>query len=112
MTEILTDQGKKTQLKIELAVVIDAGVYFVKGTYNLEGVGPLTMTTLRRATKIYSFIGLPHYPDLMACATNLANGKTVVSQQLITYGKSCVELRFQSFKAKFDVELKPVASSF
>lgn len=34
---------KKIQLKMELASIIDAGEYFVKGTYNLEGDGPLAL---------------------------------------------------------------------
>ena len=39
LLEILNDSVKKVQLRIELAVIIDAGELFVKGTYNLEGDG-------------------------------------------------------------------------
>ena len=45
LREILTDTVKKVQLKMELAVVIDAGEPFVKGTYNLEGDGAMVLTT-------------------------------------------------------------------
>ena len=103
---------KKIQLRIELAVVIDAGEFFVKGTYNLEGDGPLALTTYEELRKIYNFISLPHYPNLMACARNLASGDATVEQQLIIYAKSCVEPGFQYFKEKFDGELRPVVSFF
>ena len=48
----------------------------------------------------------------MACARNLANGNATAEQQLITYGKSCVQPGFEYFKAKFEGELKPVVSFF
>ena len=109
---ILTDSMKKIQLKMELASIIDAGEYFVKGTYNLEGDGPLALTTYEELRKIYTFIGQPHYPNLMVCARNVANGNATVEQQPISYGKLCVEPGFEYFKAKFEGELKPVISFF
>ena len=45
LNEILIDSLKKIQLRMELAAIIDAGENFVKGTYNLEGDGPLALTT-------------------------------------------------------------------
>ena len=48
----------------------------------------------------------------MACARNVANGNATVEQQLISYGKLCVEPGFEYFKAKFEGELKPVISFF
>lgn len=53
---------------MELAVVIDAGEFFVKATYNLEGDGPLALTTYDELHKIYNFLSVPHYPNVMACA--------------------------------------------
>ena len=106
LLEILNDSVKKVQLRIELAVIIDAGELFVKRTYNLEGDGPLALR------KIYNFISLPHYPNLIACARNLDGGNATVEQQLITYAKSCVEPGFQYFQTKFDGELSPVVSFF
>ena len=37
LNEILTESLKKIQLRMELAAIIDAVEYFVKGTYNLGG---------------------------------------------------------------------------
>ena len=112
LLEILNDSVKKVQLRIKLAVIIDAGELFVKGTYNLEGDGPLALSTYEELRKIYNFISLPHYPNLIACARNLAGGNATVEQQLITYAKSCVEPGFQYFQTKFDGELSPVVSFF
>ena len=38
------------------------------------------------------------------------NGNTTAEQQLITYGKSCVQPGFEYLKTKFEGELKPVVS--
>ena len=58
-----------------LSKVIRSQRSAVKGTCNLEGDGPLALTMYEELRKIYTFIGLPNYPSLMACARNLANGK-------------------------------------
>ena len=113
LLEILTSSVKKIQLRMELAIVIDAGEVIVKGTYNLEGDGPLALTTYEELRKIYNFVSLPHYPNVNACARSLAATNANAEQQLITYyAKSCVEPGFQYFKAKFDGELKPIVSFF
>ena len=52
LNEILTDSLKKIQLRMELAAIVDAGEYFVKGTYNLEGDSPLALTTYEELRKI------------------------------------------------------------
>ena len=41
---ILQNPQEKAHLMVELAVTIDAGMSFVKATYNLEGDGPLALT--------------------------------------------------------------------
>ena len=74
LLEILNDPVKQVQLRIKLAVIIDAGERFVKGTYNLEGNGPLALSTYEELRRIYNFVSLPHYPNLVACARNLAGG--------------------------------------
>ena len=51
------------------------------------------------------------WPNLIACAGNLAGGNATVEQQL-TYARSCVEPGFQHFQTKFDGELNPVVSFF
>ena len=81
LLEILTDSVKKIQLRMELAVVINTGEPFVKGAYSLEGDGPLALSTYEELRKIYNFISLPHYPNLTACARNLASGNATVEQQ-------------------------------
>ena len=110
LLEILTDSVKNIQLRMELAVVIDAGKPFVKGTYTLEGDGPLALSTYEELRKSYDFISLSHYPNLTACVRNLASGNATVEQQLIAYAKSCVEPGFQYFQTKFDGELSPAVS--
>ena len=41
LVQILSDPNKAAQLKIELAITVDACEPFAKATYRLEGDGPL-----------------------------------------------------------------------
>ena len=79
LNEILNDSVKKIQLKIQLAVVIDAGS---KEPTTWRGMVHWPSLHMH---KIYSFISLPHYPNLTACARNQASGNATVKQQLITW---------------------------
>ena len=44
LLEIMCDKQRKLALQLELAVVIDIGILFVKAKYDLEGDGPLVFT--------------------------------------------------------------------
>ena len=112
LREILTDTVKKVQLKMELAVVIDAGEPFVKGTYNLEGDGAMVLTTYEELVTIKNFIEVPNFPNLTSCASAMAKGNSTVEQQLVRYAKSCVQPGFNYYTAKFEGELKPLVSLF
>ena len=56
---ILEDPAKYFPLKMELAIVIDAGEPFVKTTYTLEGDGPLVLHTYEEVRKLYNIIAVP-----------------------------------------------------
>jgi len=112
LKEILNDPLKKTQLKIELSVVVDAGALFVKATYNLEGDGSLVLSAYEELRKIYHFISVPHYPNLTACVQQMTHSNTTAQQQLTSYAESCVKPGFDYFKSKFDGDLKPLLTFF
>ena len=42
-------------LKLELAVLVDAGVHFVTATYYIEGDGPLIFTCFERLSAVQHF---------------------------------------------------------
>ena len=61
LKQILSDPMKNVQLKMELAVVIDAGEPFVKATYTLEGDGPLALCAYEEIRKLYATITTQHF---------------------------------------------------
>ena len=52
LMDILNDPKQLLILKLELAVVIDVGAFFVRGTYNLEGDDALVLTCYEEILKI------------------------------------------------------------
>ena len=77
-------------LKIEFAAVVDYGEPFVRGTYNLEGDGPLVFTCYEEVSAIVNAIHVENIPNVQAVADCLSP-LPAVRQQLIMY--VCKELR-------------------
>lgn len=46
--------NKSAYLRVELAVVVDAGERFVQATYNLKGDGPLARTALNKLKPLFT----------------------------------------------------------
>lgn len=59
-------------LHLELAAVINAGQYFVKATYQLEGDGPLILQVYEEISKVRAVIRSAHYPNVAAFAQWIA----------------------------------------
>ena len=116
--QILSDPVKNVQLKMELAVVIDAGELFVKSTYTLEGDGPLALCAYEEIRKLYATITTQHFPNTFAVARHLSScsGSPTAQQQsiqqLVAYAVKCVQPGFAYFKEKFDGELHPLVNCF
>ena len=60
--ELFNNQNDAADLKLELAALIDGGVHFVTGTYNLEGDGPLVFLLLLMQFLLVLFLMLRHWP--------------------------------------------------
>ena len=85
---ILQDLSKNALLKIELAAVVDYGEPFVRGTYNLEGDGPLVFICYEEVSAIVNAIYVENIPNVQAVADSLSP-LPAVRQQLITYARNC-----------------------
>ena len=59
----LSNPTKSTQLQIELAITVNVGNVFVKATYNLEGDGPLVLSTYEYISFLSSIATTVHYPN-------------------------------------------------
>ena len=68
LLEILTDTQKQSQLRIELAAVVDLGQHFVKVTYQLEGDGPIVFECYQVIATLSAVVHTAHYPNVNAIA--------------------------------------------
>ena len=76
---------------VELAVMIDAAMPFVKATYNLEGDGPFSLTCYETISALNAAVRQANYPNLQALARDLSAGDPNKEEELSQYAKSCVE---------------------
>lgn len=66
LLEILSNPQSRLLLRIELAAVVDVGIHFVKGTYNLEGDGILVFTCYQEILQIRNAISADYFPNSTA----------------------------------------------
>ena len=109
---LLADAQKNALLRIELAAVVDCGEKFVKATYDLEGDGALVFKCFQVVETLTAAIHTAYFPNLEAVARSLSRGATTAAQQLVTYGKSCVQPGQDYFLSKMSNELKCCCDAF
>ena len=90
LLSILEDTNEKKLLQVELAATIDAGMPFVKCTYNLEGDGPLVLSCYDTISALNVAARQAHYPNLKAIARRIASNAPEESD-LLQHGKDCVQ---------------------
>ena len=108
LLNLLETQSDK--LQIELAVDIDAGEPFVKGTYALEGDGPLALKCFDIINEVKAAVQVHHWPNTTAVAKRIAN-QLLTEQNWLHYASSCVRPRLDYFTAKFDGEVGELRQS-
>ena len=110
---ILSGPQRPTNLKLELAAIIDVGEHFVKATYFLEGDGPLVFTCYERLSAVSQFCQAPCFPNVRAIATAIAEEDPC--QNVTALGRSakaCAEPAMTWFLIKFKVDLYDVVVAF
>ena len=98
-------------LKIELASVIDWGEAFVKGTYSLEGDGPLAFTAYEKVQSIVTSIRIENSPNVNVVVRDITSDSTI-QQQLIADAKNCVQPGLDYFQNQFDTSLSALRVAF
>lgn len=109
---ILSDPQKRALLKVELAAMVDFGLQFVNTTYKLEGDGPLVFQCYETVSALTVAVNMASYPNLNAIAKELSAGNAVIEQQLIAYGKSCVDPAIQYYKQRLEDSMKIPLQAF
>lgn len=110
---ILSGPQRPTNLKLELAAIIDVGEHFVKATYFLEGDGPLVFTCYERLSAVSQFCQAPCFPNVRAIATAIAEEDPCQNvTALERSAKACAEPAMTWFLIKFKVDLYDVVVAF
>ena len=87
----ITDNPQDLQdLRLELAEIVDAGVYFVTTTYYLEGDEPLIFSCYEKLSVVLQAVAVDHYPTTTADAREIASGNAALQNQLVTQAKACI----------------------
>ena len=114
-TKLLTffsDLNKKILLQVELAAIIDWGKPFVKGTYKLEGDGPLALTCFEVIETITASIQSANYPNLCAVAERLSGAQPTNMQILLSHGQQCVQPAIDYFNGQLASTLQCPLAAF
>lgn len=76
---------------VELAVTIDAGMPFVKATYNFEGEGALALTCYEIISALNVAARQANYSNLAAVSSHICLGDVQMVNKLLQRAKSCVK---------------------
>ena len=113
LVDFLSDPDKVLSLKLELAVIVDVGVSFVKATYVLEGDGLQVFSCFERLQTVANACQIPHFRNVHAVTVAIAAGdpaKNVAA--LEREAKRSVEPGIQWFLRKFNVDMYKTLSAF
>ena len=96
LLNIIENPQDLQDLRLELAAIVDAGVYFVKATYYLEGDGPLIFSCYKKLSALSQAVAVGHYPVTTAVAWEIASGNSALQNQLVAQAKACIQPGFLS----------------
>lgn len=112
LLSVLTDPQQRTYLQVELAIIVDAGMPFVRATYELEGDGPLVLKCHEVISALSAAVQQAHYPNLQALTTQLFPESIHEQQQWKQYAISCVQPGLTYFTNQLAASMKEPLAAF
>ena len=111
LLSVLNDPQQKSYLQVELAVTVDAGMPFVKATYNLEGDGPLVLRCYEIISGLNAAARQAYYSNLQAVVTDLSSDNAQ-QQQLTQHAISCVQPGLRYYFNQLSTSMKEPLAAF
>ena len=111
LLSVLRSTNEKKLLQIELAAMIDAGLPFVKCTYNLEGDGPLVLSCYDTISALNMAARQAHYPNLVAIAGRIA-ANAHEERDLIEHAKQRVQPGIAYYFQQVSTNMKQALEAF
>ena len=90
LLSILRSPHEKKLCQVELAATIDAGMPFVKATYNLEGDGPLVLNCYETISALNMAARQAYYPNLDVIAAHIPACPREESD-LLQHANTCIQ---------------------
>ena len=112
LLSILNDPRQKSYLMVELAVTVDAGMPFVKATYNFEGDGPLALTCYETISALNAAAKQAYYPNLRAVTSEISSGNSLIESDLVQHAKSFVQPGLNYYFQKLSASMKEPLAAF
>ena len=109
---VLTNPQQKTYLQVELAIIVDAGMPFVRATYELEGDGLLALKCYEVISTLSAAVQQAHYLNLQALTAQLFPESVYVQQQWTRYTISCVQPGLMYFTNQLAASMKEPLAAF
>ena len=109
---ILQNPQEKAHLMVELAVTIDAGMPFVKATYNLEGHGPLALICYETISTLNVAARQVDCHNLAAVACRISLGDAQMESKLLQHAKSCVQPSISYYFQQLSTSMKEPLAAF
>ena len=109
---ILQNPQEKAHLMVELAVTIDAGMPFVKATYNLEGDGPLALICYETISALNVAARQVDYHNLAAVVCRISSGDVQMESELLQHAKSCVQPSISYYFQQLLTSMKEPLAAF
>ena len=106
--EYFANSTKIHTLKVELALVVDAGKPFVEATYKLESDGPIILECFDVISALDVAIKMENYSNVQAVVKSIANGKTDVQLKWIKHARECIKPAIKYFEDHLKAEIMSV----
>ena len=99
---ILNSPQRSAELRMQLAIVVDAALPFVRKTYLMEGDGDIVVDAYNNLQEIATAAVLKHYPNTHAMASKIAGGDGERCTELIQQAERCIQPAINFYLRKFN----------
>lgn len=111
LLSVLRSPNDKKLLQVELAATVDAGMPFVKATYNLEGDGPLVLTCYDTISALNVAARQAYYPNLESVAAHIAASPREESD-LLQHANTCIQPGIAYYFQQVSTNMKASLEAF
>ena len=111
LLSVLRSPHEKKLLQVELAATIDAGMPFVKATFNLEGDGPLVLNCYDTISALNMAARQAYYPSLDGITAHIAANPHEESD-LLQHANTCIQPGIAYYFQQVSTSMKASLEAF